>query len=61
MAICKEGTYVYEKRKLYVHIIKTLLTICTYSDKVYLCQGIAEAFTVNQRIFKVFGNAFLHT
>ena len=41
--------------------MKMVLTICTYSDMVYTCQGIAEAFTVNQRIFKVFGNAFLHT
>lgn len=39
MAICKEGTYVYEKRKLYVHIVKIVLTICTYSDMVYTCQG----------------------
>lgn len=44
MVICKDGTCVYEKRKLYVHIFKNVLTICTYNDKVYTYQGIAEAF-----------------
>jgi len=61
MAICKEGTYVYEKEKRmyilqkcywqYVHIMVWYIHV----------KELRKHSTVNQCNFEVFGNVFLHT